>query len=176
MFTNPRENIMRAGVLEGMHVGDFGTGSGAYALEAARVVKDYGRVYAIDVQKNLLVRLRNTLSDQGIAHVDTLHGDLEMPGGSKIGDGILDFAIASNVFFQCMYKTVLLQEIRRTLKPRGRLLLIDWSESFGHLGPHPENVLDSRDARLLCEQGGFSYRKHIPAGAFHYGIIFEKQA
>jgi hypothetical protein len=61
------------------------------------------------------------------------------------------------------------------LKPKGKLLFIDWSDSFGHMGPVPDALIDSRDARMLCENGGFSYQKHLGAGTYHYAILFEKK-
>jgi ubiquinone/menaquinone biosynthesis C-methylase UbiE len=106
--------------------------------------------------------------------VDILHGDLETLGGSKIKENTLDFAIASNVFFQIKKKKSFLEEISRSLRPKGKLLLIDWSGSFHYFGPDPDSLLDSTDARFLCEQNGFKYRKHVPTGKYHYGIIFEK--
>ena len=58
MFSDPEKNIEQFSLGKGMHVADFGTGSGFYALAAAEAVGETGRVYAIDVQKDLLEKLK----------------------------------------------------------------------------------------------------------------------
>jgi hypothetical protein len=55
-------------------------------------------------------------------------------------------------------------------------VLIDWQDSFNNLGPRADHVV-SRDAALVLikQNGGFMRVEDIPAGSFHYGIIFKKQ-
>ena len=68
-----------------------------------------------------------------------------------------------------------MKEALRILKPKGQLLLIDWSESFGGIGPHANQVITPDMARVLCESAGFIFDKHIKVGDHHYGMIFKKQ-
>ncbi len=58
MFSDPKNNIMRLGLTDGMLVADFGTGSGHYAIEASRIVGNSGRVYAIDIQQALVKKVK----------------------------------------------------------------------------------------------------------------------
>ncbi len=55
-------------------------------------------------------------------------------------------------------------------------MLIDWSESFGGLGPQPNAVVSQDLAQRLFETGQFEYKKSIDAGEHHYGLVFEKKA
>jgi ubiquinone/menaquinone biosynthesis C-methylase UbiE len=57
MFAHPETILSGFDLKSGMHVADLGTGSGFYALAAAHLVGSKGRVYAIDVQKDLLDRI-----------------------------------------------------------------------------------------------------------------------
>src|SRR5690349_15540940 len=59
MFSEPSANLAKLGLVDGMKVVDLGAGSGFYSYEAARRVGATGRVYAVDVQKDLLERLRS---------------------------------------------------------------------------------------------------------------------
>ena len=59
MFTDPQKNIKELGLTPGMHIADLGAGSGFYVLEAAKRVGDKGRVYAVDVQKDILQKIKN---------------------------------------------------------------------------------------------------------------------
>ncbi|MBI2474518.1 MAG: methyltransferase domain-containing protein, partial [Candidatus Taylorbacteria bacterium] len=57
-FSDPSHNVEQFDLQSGMTVADFGTGSGYYAFAAAKAVGDKGKVYAIDVQKPLLEKLK----------------------------------------------------------------------------------------------------------------------
>ena len=80
-FSSPHENVLQLGLREGMKVADFGAGSGHYSRAAAAMVGHSGRVYAIDVQEDVLkhLKLNTHIHHQGI--IDTVWGDIEKPGG-----------------------------------------------------------------------------------------------
>lgn len=174
-FIDPAAVVPYFGLRPDMQVGDFGCGSGVYALAMARAVLPNGKVYGLDVQKDLLIALKNTAHEQNVRNLELLWGDLEAQGGSKLADGTLDFALASNVLFQTQggYKVAL--EIKRVLKSGGRAAVVDWSESFGGLGPRAEDVITKDKARQTFESAGFVFDKEFPAGDHHYGLLFNKK-
>ena len=53
-FADPKGNVLQLGLREGMRVADLGAGSGHYTLAAAAAVGHDGRVYAVDVQEDVL--------------------------------------------------------------------------------------------------------------------------
>jgi FkbM family methyltransferase len=174
MFTNPKTNLEQFGLDKGHIVADLGAGSGFYTIEAARMVAPTGRVYAVDIQKDLLERLRKEAKTNRVHNVEILVGDLEKLGGTKLRDAGIDRLIISNILFMIENKKVLISEIKRVLKNDGRVLAIDWSSSFGHLGPHPDQVVYKDSMVKLFKEGGFELEKEIEAGDHHYGIIFRK--
>ncbi len=174
MFSDPRHNIDQLGISDGMIIADLGSGSGFYSMEAARIVKTMGKVYAVDVQKPMLERLKKEAQTNGIHNIDIIAGDLEKLGGTKLRENFCDVAIASNVLFMLGDRKTFLLEVKRILKQKGRLLLIDWSASFSHMGPHPEQVVYKDDALRMIKEAGFTFEREIGAGAQHYGIICRK--
>jgi ubiquinone/menaquinone biosynthesis C-methylase UbiE len=174
MFSDPKHNIEQFGLADSMIVADLGAGSGFYTLEVAKAVAPTGKVYAIDVQRDLLERIKKEANASHIRNVDIIAGDLEKLGGSKLRESSCNAAIASNILFMIEDKKAFLTEVKRILKPKGRLLLVDWSGSFGHMGPHPDHVVYKDDAMKLAISLGFVFDKEIHAGAHHYGIIFRK--
>ena len=174
MLSDPEKNIAQSFLKEGMIVADFGAGTGAYAVAAARRVGESGRVYAIDVQKELLSSVTTAAKKEGLSNIEILWGDIEEPHGTKLADGSVDVVIVSNVLFQSENKMGLLSEAGRVLKKGGKLLLIDWADSFGGLGPHPDHVIKKNDARKMLENARFAYGRDIEAGEHHYGMVFEK--
>lgn len=176
MFSDPEKNLNQFSLGDDWNVADFGVGSGAYALIAAeRLLSGGGHIYAVDIQKNLLSKLKKEAEEEHYKNLDVVWGDVEEPNGSGLGDNSMDAVIASNIFFQLEDKKAAIQEIRRVLRTGRRVLMIDWSESFGGLGPHTENIFKKEDARELFENADFDFVEEIKAGEHHYGLIFKKK-
>ncbi len=174
-FSDPEKIIQSAGIFEGMTVADFGSGMGYYTFPLARKVGDGGRVYAIDIQRSLVEAVKRVARSNGFRTVDGVVGDVDEPGGSKLADGIADVVVMANLLFQIEHKDVLVAEARRILKPKGRVLLIEWADSFGGVGPHPRDVVPRAAAERLFLAGGFTSGREVPdAGDHHYGILFSK--
>ncbi|MEK7628269.1 MAG: methyltransferase domain-containing protein [Patescibacteria group bacterium] len=172
-FANPVANSERMGITHGMKVADFGAGSGAYTIAAARLVGKSGRVYAVDVQKDLLTRIKNNATKEGIDWIDLCWGDFEKNHGSKIADKSIDVVIISNTVFQLDDAPGAFLEASRVLKDDGRLAVIDWSDSFGGLGPIASEIVTKEKAVALAAKAGFGPLNEFTAGAHHYGIIFK---
>lgn len=171
-FANPQQNVLQIGLKEGMKVGDLGTGSGHYALSAAPIIGEAGRVYAIDIQEDVLRTLKGEAQSRGLTNLETVWGDLEKPGGTKLRDHALDAVMLSNTLFQLVHKDVALAEIKRILKPGGRLLVVDWAGGYDGMGPHNEHVVTEYVAEELFIGAGFHKVKGFRAGPHHYSILF----
>lgn len=174
MFSDPVKNIEQCSVQPGMDIADLGSGSGFYTIEAAKALAATGRVYAIDAQKDLLTKLKNTSTRQGLYNVEVVWGDIEKPNGTKLRDACVDLALLCNVLFQLEDKKGIINEVKRILKPSARVLVVDWADSFGGIGPKPKNVIKKETVVDLFEKGGFHLDREISAGAHHYGLIFKK--
>ncbi|MBI3572311.1 class I SAM-dependent methyltransferase [Candidatus Kaiserbacteria bacterium] len=155
-----------------MKVGDLGAGSGHYARAAAAIVGHSGKVYAVDIQEDVLKHAKSNVHERHHSIVETIWGDIERQGGTKLRDHLLDAVILANVFFQIENRDGLLAEVKRVMKPSGKLLLVDWAGSYGGMGPAPERVVSERKAEEFFINGGFHKVKDFRAGPHHYGIIF----
>lgn len=175
MFSDPIKNIEQFDLGKGNFVVDFGAGSGFYSFAAAEAVGHSGKVYAIDIQKDLLEKLKNEARNvRHLNNIDIVWGDLDHLGGTRLRENSIDAVIVANVFFMLSGKDNACVEIKRILKPGGRVLLVDWASSFGGVGPQPKDVFDEDMAKKLFEKHGFKEDRTIAAGAQHYGIIFRK--
>ncbi|MHB0865432.1 MAG: class I SAM-dependent methyltransferase [Minisyncoccota bacterium] len=171
-FSVPQENVLQMGLREGMKVGDFGAGSGHYARAAAAIVGLSGKVYAIDIQEDVLKHLKLNTHEQHQHTVEAIWGDIEKLGGTHLRDATLDAVILANTFFQIENRFGMLAEIKRTLKPEGKLLVVDWAGSYGGIGPVPESVVPEHDTEAFFINGGFHKVKSFRAGPHHYAILF----
>lgn len=171
-FSSPHENVLQLGLHEGMKVGDFGAGSGHYARAAAAVVGHSGKVYAIDIQEDVLKHLKLNAHKHHQSTIDTIWGDIEKLGGTHLRDQSLDAVILANAFFQTENRSGLLGEIQRVLKQGGKFMLVDWAGSYGGMGPTPDRVISEHEAEDFFISGGLHKVKSFRAGPHHYGIIF----
>ncbi|MFH0846381.1 MAG: class I SAM-dependent methyltransferase [Patescibacteria group bacterium] len=173
-FTDPQNNIDQFDLDRGMQVVDLGAGTGAYTLAAAKKVGQDGRVFAVEVQKELLNKISHLALSEHIFNVEVIWGDIEKRGGTKLGEASIDAAIISNTLFLAEDKVGLLKEAWRILKDKRRVLLVEWSGPHGGLGPIEGHVVYPQEARKLFEENGFVYERDIFAGDNHYGMVFRK--
>ncbi len=173
-FADSAENLNNLNIQEGWKVADFGTGSGFYAIGLAKRVGDSGRVYAIDVQKDLLAKLKNRAKEDRLNNLEVIWADLDQVGGTKLADSFLDGVVISNVLFQAESRENLAQEAARILKSGGEALVIDWADSYGGLGPHQSQIFKSEKAEPLFTKNGFALVKSFDAGEHHWGLLFKK--
>lgn len=174
MFSNPEKNIEQLGLQPGMRVADLGSGSGFYTISAAKLVGGSGRVYSIDIQKDLLAKIKNEANRSRLLNVEVVWGDIEKIRGTRLNDASMDAIIVSNILFQIREKDIFIQELKRIIKKGGRVLVVDWSDSFDGTGPQKENVFSSEQSKSLFKQAGFEFNREFPAGDHHYGLIFKK--
>jgi ubiquinone/menaquinone biosynthesis C-methylase UbiE len=171
MFSNPASNLSKLDLKDGMKVVDLGAGSGFYTFEVAKRVGPSGRVYAVDVQKDLMERLRGVGVAQGLRNIEVIWGNVEKIGGTKLREAIADCVVASNVLFQVEKPDDFVLEIKRILKPEGKVLVVDWSEASAL---SPKTLVPAMKAQVLFEKAGFKLEQSFDAEDHHYGMIFKR--
>jgi len=175
MFSDPQHNLEQLSIDPGMVVADLGCGAGNYAIPAAKMVGTTGNVFAVDVQQELLSRLNADALQHGVhGSIDVVWGDVDEVEGSTLRESSVDRVILANILFQVEKNEALITEAFRVAKKSALVLLIDWSDSFGGLGPQPANIVPMYEARELCEKVGFTFVREITAGDHHYGMVFKK--
>jgi len=152
-------------------VADFGSGSGHYTLLLAEIVGNSGRVFAFDIQKELLSRIKKSAFELNFENVHCVWADLDEPNSTSLKEDSLDRIFITNILFQVEDRKALIREAKRILKPGGKVLVVDWSESFAGLGPKEADVLKMKVAEQIFTEEGFSVEKGIEAGEHHYGFV-----
>ncbi len=172
MFSNPIQNLSHISIDHGMSVVDVGAGSGYYTLEVAKKVGSGGRVYAVDVQKDILERIKNSGATIGLHNIEVIWANAEKIGGTKLREACADRVIVSNILFQIEKPEDFALEMRRILKQNGKMLVVDWAEQTEM---SPKKVVTAANAQLLFEKAHFILEASFDAGDHHYGLVFKKQ-
>lgn len=173
MFLHPESTLEHLLIHEDWHIADLGAGSGAYTLAAAKLVP-IGKVYAVDINRGILPFIKAKVAAHGHHNIEVIWGDIDRTSGTNLGDTSLDAVIIANTFFQFDNKGAAIREIKRILKPAGKVLFIEWSGSFGNIGPRETDVVLPEMAKSLFGAAGFVLKEEFPAGEYHYGMIFSK--
>ena len=174
MFLSPEKIVEYCDVHHGMKVADLGSSIGSYSILLAKRVGVHGTVYAVDVQKELLSKLQNEAKLQKLDNIEIVWGDFEKENGTTLKDESVDRVFLINTFFQVEDKDACLKEVKRILKKGGKIIYIDWVDSFGGIGPHKESIVTKEEALNLLEKYNFKRDRDFPAGDHHYGILFIK--
>jgi len=161
----PAQLIERSGIKKGMHVLDLGCGSGAFTTFIARAVGEKGRVYALDIQADMLKQLENKLSkpeNKDIQNIKLIEGNAyELP----FDKGSLDLVNMVTVLQEIPDRNKALQEVKRVLKPGGFLAVTE-------LFPDPDYPWKSTTIKL-GEEAGFVVDA-VSGNFFNYTVRFRK--
>ncbi|MEA1936949.1 MAG: class I SAM-dependent methyltransferase [Patescibacteria group bacterium] len=171
-FMNPDNIIGELGITSGMVIADFGCGAGYFTIPIAKIVKNSGKVYAVDVLSSSLEDISSKAKLYDLLNIETVRANIETIGGTKIKDKSVDFVLLANVLFQCNDYDSVFGEAKRVLKNGGKVVAIDWIPKEVPLGPKFEHCLNKDDMKKLAIKNGLKFVKEINAGDHHYGMMF----
>lgn len=174
MLAHPDAVTAALRVEPGMKVADFGAGQGSHMAGFSAAVGPSGRVYLIDVQKNLVDRLAALASRQGFRNVDPLWADLETPRASGLADGCLDRVLVSHVLFQVEDRAAVAAEAFRSLKSGGRALFVEWAPGAPAASLHGDRLISPPALEAILAAAGFKAPTRIVAGTAQHALLAEK--
>ncbi len=120
-FLPPKRILNEIQIAPGSTVLDFGCGPGNYALIVAPKVAPAGRVYALDIEPNMINRLNSRAKALGIANIETILSDCD----THLPDNSVDVALNFDMIHFVKEPSNILKEIHRVLKPTGVLAATD---------------------------------------------------
>ena len=106
----------------GAQVADLGAGDGYFTFTLADAVGGGGRVYAVDVEADIVDGLRASVTSRGYDNVEAVLGDYDDPG---LPDGAIDLVFLCNVYHHIDERTPYFSDLRRDLAPGARVAIID---------------------------------------------------
>lgn len=174
---DPLSIVRMLDLKNGDYVADFGSGGGYFIIPLARSVAPNGKIFAIDIQRQMLDLARTKSKLENLHDIEYIWSDLEMPNGSKLKDNFVNLVLITSLLHQGQQKETILKEAYRILMPGGRLVIIEWNMESGgtNLGPPNEMRISKEAAISLCASQLFSIQKEFDAGSHHYGILFVKK-
>jgi ubiquinone/menaquinone biosynthesis C-methylase UbiE len=148
-WQRPDQVMDELGIGEESVVADLGAGGGWFTIRLARRVVN-GRVYAEDIQHEMLEAIKRRVEREGLTkRVEPVFGTSTDP---RIPPGVLlDAALIVDTYHEMEQPVTLLRNLARSLRPTGRIGIVNFTKEGGGPGPPMEERVDPerviRDAR-----------------------------
>ena len=160
-------NVLK--IPKGASVADIGAGSGYITVRLAARVGPAGRVFANDVQPQMLNILARRLSDAKITNVTLIEGTFDDP---RLPPASVDLALMVDVYHELSQPQAILRRLRKALKPGGRLVLLEYRKEDPTVPIKPEHKMSVADAKMEVEAEGFTLSKVDEALPRQHILIF----
>jgi SAM-dependent methyltransferase len=134
-WQKPDQIMDMLGIAENSRVADIGAGAGWFTIRLARRVGPNGRVYAQDVQPQMLEAVRRRVSREGLLdRVEVVRGEGSDP---RLPTGALDAVLVVDVYPEVEDRLTFLRNLAAALRPSGRLGIVNYKPGEGGPGPAP---------------------------------------
>lgn len=159
LIRNEREREERCSLLldnlglrTGMTVCDMGCGNGFYAIPIAKLLGPKGRVLAVDIQPEMLFLLRERMELENVDNVTPILGSVDDP---YLPAGTVDLAILVDVYHEFGFPEEMLAALRKSLKPDGRIVLVEFRAEDDDVPIKPEHKMTKKQVNRELVANGF---------------------
>lgn len=159
------------GIPSGAVVGDVGAGVGYFTWRMAERVGPAGKVYANDIQPRMLEELRKNLAARNLRNVETVLGAEDDP---RLPAAKLDVVLLVDVYHEFSEPRKMLDGIRRSLKPDGRLVLLEYRKEDPRVPIRPEHKMSVPEVKAEVEPEGYRLDKVLETLPRQHILIFRK--
>jgi SAM-dependent methyltransferase len=156
MEERPDQAIEALGLTAGAVVADVGAGSGYMTVRLARKVGPTGRVFATDLQPEMLNMLGARLEKEKLTNVTLIRGELDDP---RLPADTLDLILMTDVYHEFWEPQKMLRGMYAALKPGGRLVLLEYRKEDPSIPIRIEHKMTVNEARREVEAEGFTLTK-----------------
>jgi ubiquinone/menaquinone biosynthesis C-methylase UbiE len=143
-------------IAKGSAVADIGAGSGYMTVRLARRVGPGGRVYANDLQPQMLELLQRRLTGEQLTNVTVVQGAVDDP---RLPPASVDLELMVDVYHELSQPQAMLRRLREALKPGGRLALLEYRKEDPSIPIRLEHKMTVAEARMEVEAEGFKLSK-----------------
>jgi len=145
----------------GMVIADIGAGSGLFSRPLAKAVAPAGKVYAVDIQQDLLDHINQRDKAESIRNIQTVLGEYDDP---KLPARNVDLAFINDVLHHIQHRAAYLRALGTYIKPSGRIAIIEMDKNDPKT-PHrnqPELLVAREEILHWMSDAGFKLVQEHP--------------
>ena len=155
----------------GMVVADIGAGTGYYTFRIAKQVPN-GKVYAVEIQDELIDMLNKKKNEIGANHIEVVRGDTM---SVNLPENTVDLAILVDVYHELSWPREIIQSIGKSLKPGGKILLVEYRGEDAELRIKPLHKTTVEQLTREMKANGFIADERIDIFPIQHFLMFRKQ-
>ncbi len=169
----PEKLLRDLGLSEGMTIADIGCGPGFFTIPAAKIVGEHGHALAADIQGEMLSTVRSRALEHGLSNVRIVKtNDREIP----IASGSCDYVLLAFTLHEIDHRASFLHRAARTLKPGGRMIVIEWDKAPGPVGPPLEDRITPEELAADAQAAGLRQMEERALASDQYLRVYEQHA
>jgi ubiquinone/menaquinone biosynthesis C-methylase UbiE len=151
----PKELLKALKIEAGSSVVDIGAGSGYYSFRLSPLVGEKGKVYAVDIQKEMLEIIKKRMKKDNVSNIETVLGEEADP---KLADESIDAILMVDVYHEFAKPYEMTQKMVKCLKPGGRLIFVEFRKEDPKVPIKEVHKMSER--QVLKEMEEFKQLKH----------------
>ncbi|MFT4570115.1 MAG: ubiquinone/menaquinone biosynthesis C-methylase UbiE [Hyphomicrobiaceae bacterium] len=169
-WQQPRRLLAALGIREGQKVADLGAGTGYFETPLGQAVGPTGTIYAVEVEPNLIVHLRERAEREGLGNVVPILASGDNPRLPRQG---VDWVLVVDTFHHLPDRRVYFGHIATALAPQGRVAVVDWRKMELPIGPPVDHKLGRSQVVREMQLAGFALVDEHDFLEYQYVLVFE---
>ena len=163
--------LKHLGVKPGMNVCDLGCGNGFYTLKLSPMVGEDGKVYAVEIQKEMLDMLAKRAEKTQVKNIVEVLGTVADP---KLPEGSIDIILMVDVYHEMDHPVEMLAAMRKSLKPNGRLVEVEFRAEDPKVPIKPLHKMSKEQITKELGVNGFKLADQFDELPWQHMMFFEK--
>jgi ubiquinone/menaquinone biosynthesis C-methylase UbiE len=172
VWQRPDQIMDALAIADGSVVADLGAGSGWFTIRLARRVGPNGKVYAEDIQREMYEAIDRRVRREGLR--DVVEPRLGTASDPRLPEGKLDAVLIVDAYHEMDEPVVLLRNVAKSLKPRGRLGIVNFTKKGYGPGPPMDERVEPSMVIRDAEAAGLQVVARPDFLPFHYMLVLEK--
>jgi arsenite methyltransferase len=165
----PDDVIAALDLKEGETLADIGAGSGYFSFRFARRLGDTGRVYAVDINSDMILHMNRYIRDKKVKNVTTI---LSAPDDPLLQDASINRFFICNTWHHVENRPQYIALMKKMMKPGGQVIVLDYKKEQLPVGPPPEMKMAREDAIREMEANEFKLAKEHTFLPYQYFLVF----
>jgi ubiquinone/menaquinone biosynthesis C-methylase UbiE len=167
----PERVLDALGIGSGMVVADVGAGTGYFTVRMARRVGATGKVWATDLQPEMLRLLDGRLSREHVGNVELRRATDDDTG---LPHDCCDLILLVDVYHELADPAAILAGLRHALRPHGRLVLVEYRAEDPNVPIKPEHKMRLEQVKKELGERGFHFVDSLEFLPDQHVIIFTR--
>ena len=170
---NPKETLLKLGLEPEHAMLDVGSGTGFFAIPAAKMLEQNKKVYALDLSADMNLILTERAREEYVNNIEIFlaKGEDRLP----IQNNVIDFVLVAFVFHETNEYQTFLQNIKKTMNSMSKIAIMEWKKQEEPIGPPIDHRLEETFVKEQLEKAGFMNINSIDLNGSHYGVVGVKK-